>query len=70
MKDHRSREFAKWYMQEQKLYQITSWVFQENLVGYCKADVTVLPNAPEIYDTLMKEFNDDISPLTNITLAS
>ena len=30
----------------------------------------VLSKALEIYDSLMKELNDDISPLTNITLAS
>ena len=30
----------------------------------------VLSKALEVYDTLMKELNDCISPLTNITLAS
>ena len=30
----------------------------------------VLSKALEVYDTLMKELNDGISPLTNITLAS
>ena len=44
--------------------------FPTEFVEYCKADVMVLSKALEVYDTLMKELNDGISPLTNITLAS
>ena len=69
MKEQRKDEFERWYLQEQMIYQKSNWDFQENLVEYCKADVMVLSKALEIYDTLMKELNDEISPLTNITFA-
>jgi len=43
---------------------------QEQLKEYCKSDVLVLARALEKYDVLMKELNRNISPLTNVTLAS
>ena len=70
MKEKRKQEFEKWYIQEQLNYQDSTWDFQQNLHEYCKADVMVLSKALEIYDSLMKELNDGISPLTNITLTS
>ncbi|KAI8903035.1 DNA polymerase type B, organellar and viral-domain-containing protein [Gorgonomyces haynaldii] len=67
MSPERNAAFETWYSQE---CQNTKWDFQENLVKYCKADVLVLARALEAYDTMMKELNKGISPLTNVTLAS
>ena len=70
MKEKRKQEFEKWYIQEQLNYQDSTWDFQQNLHENCKADVMVLSKALEIYDSLMKELNDGISPLSNTTLAT
>ena len=68
MKPERRSEFETWYSRE-TLKTIT-WNFQEELVKYCKLDVLVLAKALEKYDTLMKDLNKGLSPLTNVTLAS
>ena len=64
MKEKRKQEFEKWYIQEQLNYQDSTWDYQQNL------HAMVLSKALEIYDSLMKELNDGISPLTNTTLAT
>jgi hypothetical protein len=69
MSESRLQSFHKWYHYEKHIVG-QQWNFQENLLLYCKADVLILSKALEMYDTLMKELNNEISPLTNVTLAS
>ena len=68
MKPDRRKEFEIWYAEETQKGLI--WNLQEQMKEYCKSDVLVLARGLEKYDTLMKELNRNISPLTNVTLAS
>jgi hypothetical protein len=68
MKADRRKVFELWYAEESRV--CVQWNFQEQLLAYCKSDVLVLARGLEKYNELMRELNHEISPLTNVTLAS
>jgi hypothetical protein len=68
MKEDRLKVFEAWYAKES--LQAIEWNFQEQLLSYCRSDTLLLARGLEKYDELMRDLNRDISPLTNVTLAS
>lgn len=68
MKEKDASEFLSWY-QAESVRVGEKWNLQKELEKYCRSDVRVLKEGLIAYDKLMRDLNENISPLCCVTIA-